>query len=207
MKKQARSFRIAAFLLTVLLLGGCSGYITGYSDKEAVQGKVRYCISDRGARAFAAACTWDLDPAHTEFDIAGEIEGAQVTGLGGYIGTGVPNPFVIEADSGLKAITCADPAVEKWEVPVTWQDLEFTIYVGKNVTKIGCTRESLYYGLETEDGITLYRPVCRFVCDEANPTLYSKDGVLYLRKDDTKLEYQDNLIAGKAPGSAAPAAD
>ena len=70
--------------------------------------------------------------------------------------------------------------------------------------KIGCGREGLYYGVETEDGIRFYRPVCYFVCDEANPTLYSKDGVLYLRKDDTKLAYQDGLIAQKEPGSALP---
>ena len=70
--------------------------------------------------------------------------------------------------------------------------------------KIGCGRESLYYGVETEEGITFYRPVCYFVCDEANPTLYSKDGILYLRKDDTVLAYQDDLIARKEPGSAGP---
>ena len=72
--------------------------------------------------------------------------------------------------------------------------------------KIGCTRESLYYGVETEDGIRFYRPVCYFVCDEANPTLYSKDGVLYLKSTDTVLEGQDKLLECREPGSAAPAA-
>ena len=124
--------------------------------------------------------------------------------LGGYTGTGVANPFIIEAEPARKELWTSDPALEKWEVPVTWEDLVFTIYVGKNVEKIGCGREGLYYGVETEDGIRFYRPVCYFVCDEANPTLYSKDGVLYLRKDDTKLAYQDDLIAQKEPGSALP---
>ena len=208
MKKKGRFLRLTAALvllaLLVLLPGGCIGSITGYTGKEAVQGQVLYRLSDRGKKAFASVCTWDLDPTHTSFDIAGEIEGSKVIALGGYTGTGVANPFVIEAKPARKELWTSDPALEKWEVPVTWEDLVFTVYVGKNVEKIGCGRECLYYGVETEDGIRFYRPVCYFVCDEANPTLYSKDGVLYLRKDDTKLAYQDDLIAQKEPGSALP---
>ncbi len=202
--KSRKAIRLAVCLPLLLLLIGCTGYITGYSGKDAVQGQVRYELSDRGDRAFASVCAWDLNPAHTTFDIAGEIEGSRVIALGGYIGTGVPNPFVIQAEPAKKELKTSNPALEQWEVPVTWEDLEFTVYVGKNVEKIGCGRESLYYGVETEEGIAFYRPVCYFVCDEANPTLYSKDGVLYLRKDDTVLAYQDNLIARKEPGSALP---
>ncbi len=204
--KSSKGIYLAAFLLAVLLLGGCTGSITGYTGKEAVQGQVRYAISDRGKKAFASACAWDLDPAHTSFDIAGEIEGSPVIALGGYTGTGVPSPFVIEAEPARKELLTDAPALEQWEVPVTWQDLVFTVYVGKNVAKIGCARESLYYGVETEDGIRFYRPVCYFVCDEANPTLYSKDGVLYLKSTDTVLEGQDKLLERREPGSAAPAA-
>lgn len=205
MKKGKRIFLLtAAFLLAVLLTCGCTGSITGYTEKSATQGQVSYRLSDRVSQAFASVCTWDLDPTHTSFDIASEIEGSRVIALGGYTGTGVANPFLIEAEPARKELRTGDPALEQWEVPVTWQDLVFTIYVGKNVEKIGCTRESLYYGVETEDGICFYRPVCYFVCDEANRTLYSKDGILYLRKDDSKLAYQDNLIARKEPGSALP---
>ena len=204
MRMKRRFLRLAVCLPLLLLLVSCTGSITGYTGKEAVQGQVRYSISDRGKKAFASDCTWDLDPAHTTFDIAGEIEGSRVIALGGYTGTGVPAPFVIQAEPAKKELKTGDPALEQWEVPVTWQDLEFTVYVGKNVEKIGCGRESLYYGVETEEGIAFYRPVCYFVCDEANPTLYSKDGVLYLRKDDTVLAYQDDLIARKEPGSAGP---
>ena len=202
--KSRKAIRLAVFLPLLLLLVSCTGSITGYTGKEAVQGQVLYILSDRGKEAFASVCTWDLDPTHTSFDIAGEIEGSKVIALGGYTGTGVANPFVIEAEPARKELWTSDPALEKWEVPVTWEDLVFTVYVGKNVEKIGCGREGLYYGVETEDGIRFYRPVCYFVCDEANPTLYSKDGVLYLRKDDTKLAYQDDLIAQKEPGSALP---
>ncbi len=202
--KSRKAIRLAVFLPLLLLLVSCTGSITGYTGKEAVQGQVLYRLSDRGKEAFASVCTWDLDPTHTSFDIAGEIEGSKVIALGGYTGTGVANPFVIEAEPAKKELRSSDPALEQWEVPVTWEDLVFTIYVGKNVEKIGCRREGLYYGVETEDGIRFYRPVCYFVCDEANPTLYSKDGVLYLRKDDTKLAYQDQLIQRKEPGSALP---
>lgn len=205
MKRRNRILQLTAVCaLALLLLGGCTGSITGYTGKEATQGSVRYCINDRGSKAFATVCTWDMDPNHTEFDVVGEIEGAPVISLGGYTGTGVPNPFVIEADPDLKAIKTSDPAAGNWEVPITWQDLQFTVYVGKNVTKINGTRDSLYYGVETGEGIAFYRPVCYFVCDDANPTLYSKDGVLYLRSDDTKLEVQDRLLERKESGSAAP---
>ena len=100
--KSRKAIRLAVFLPLLLLLVSCTGSITGYTGKEAVQGQVRYLISDRGNRAFASDCTWDLDPAHTTFDIAGEIEGSKVIALGGYIGTGVANPFVIQAEPAKK---------------------------------------------------------------------------------------------------------
>ena len=93
MKRRNRILQLTAVCaLALLLLGGCTGSITGYTGKEATQGSVRYCINDRGSKAFATVCTWDMDPNHTEFDVVGEIEGAPVISLGGYTGTGVPTP-------------------------------------------------------------------------------------------------------------------
>ena len=206
MNLKKRSLRaIGLMLLAVLLLGGCFGYITGYSGKDAVQEQVRYEISDRKTRAFAASYTWDLDPGHTDIRIADKIEGVPVVGLGGYVGTGVPTPFFITAQPARKELQTGNPGETNWEVPVTWQDLLFTVYVGKNITDIPSSRPSAYFGIETEDGIAFYRPVCYFVCDEENQKLYSKDGILYLRADDTPLKGQESLTERSPSGSTNPA--
>ena len=191
--------------VAILLLGGCTGSITGYTGDEAEVGRVHYQINVRGDTAFAEECIWDLDPTHRSFDIADTVEGAKVQRLGGYIGTGVSRPFRIEPAKGADYIKSYDPSQESFDVPVTWQDLEFTIYLGKTVSRIAEVRESPYYGVKNPSGgVDFYRPVCRFVCDEGNETFYSRDGVLYQRSDDAPAEYLDKLQTARPSGSADP---
>ena len=191
----------------ILLLGGCSGSITGYSGRDAEIGRVHYQINARGNEAFAEACTWDLDLTHLSFEIADTVEGARVHRLGGYIGTGVPVPFRIEPEKGADYVTSGDPSLESFDVPVTWQDLEFTICIGKELNKISTVRDAPYYGVKNgSGGIDFYRPVCRFVCAEENETFYSRDGVLYQRSDDAPVENLDKLQQSRPSGSAEPGA-
>ena len=192
----------------ILLLGGCTGSVTGYGDKEAEVGMVHYQINEQGKRAFAEQCVWDLDPTHRSFDIADTVEGAKVERLGGYIGVGVPYPFRIEPARGADYVSSFDPSQESFDVPVTWQDLEFTIYLGRELKEIARVTEVPYYGVKNPSGgIDFYRPVYRFVCDEGNETLYSRDGVLYKRSDDAPVEYLDKLQKTRPSGSADPSAD
>ena len=204
--KKKTLFRALALAAAVLLLGGCTGSITGYGSREAEVGGVRYQINEQGKRAFAEQCIWDLDPTHRSFDIADTVEGAKVKQLGGYIGVGVSRPFRIEPAQGAECIVTEDPSRKSYDVPITWQDLEFTVYLGKAPEKIADVQESPYYGVTNPaGGIDFYRPVCRFVCDEGNETFYSRDGVLYRRSDDSPAEYLDKLRKAKPSGSAAPA--
>ena len=49
-------------------------------------------------------------------------------------------------------------------------------------------------GLKQEDGaIVFYRPRMYFECDPENTYFYSKDGVLYNRKDDTPVPDLDGV--------------
>ena len=191
----------------ILLLGGCTGNLTGYGGKEAEVGRVHYQINDQGKRAFAEQCVWDLDPTHCSFDIADTVEGAKVYRLGGYIGVGVPYPFRVEPERGADYISSFDPSQESFDVPVTWQDLEFTIYLGKEVNEIARVTEVPYFGIRNASGgVDFYRPIDRFVCDEGNKTFYSRDGVLYKRSDDTPVEYLSTLQEAWPSGSAEPGA-
>ncbi len=195
----------AALAASLLLLGGCSGSITGYVGREANVGRVHYQINERGKSAFAEVYAWDLDPAHHSVEIADTVESARVQQLGGYTGTGVPAPFRIEPEQGAEFVVSGDPSLESHDVPVTWQDLEFTVYLGKEMRKIANVAEAPYYGVKNQSGgIDFYRPVCRFVCDEGNETFYSRDGVLYNRSDDTPVEYLSKLQEGRPSGSAGP---
>ena len=193
----------AAFLLT----GGCAGSITGYAGRSAEAGGVCYRIDARGKTAFAEACIWDLDPTHLRFDIADSVEGAVVERLGGFIGTGVPIPFRIEPEEGSGCLISADPSLESFDVPVTWQDLEFTVYLGKNLSRIARIQDPPYYGIRNPSGgVDFCRPVVRFVCDEGNKTFYSRDGVLYTRSGDAPVEELSGLQEARPSGSSRPTA-
>ena len=205
-----RFARVLAILSAalILLLGGCTGSVTGYGGREAEVGMVRYQINERGKNAFAEQCIWDLDLSHRSFEIADTVEGAKVQRLGGYIGVGVPYPFRIESERGADCVSSFDPSQESFDVPVTWQDLEFTIYLGRELREIARITEPPYYGVKNPSGgIDFYRPVCRFVCDEGNETFYSRDGVLYQRSDDASVERLTALQQARPSGSADPGAE
>ncbi len=203
--KRTKLLAAALAMAAILLLGGCTGYITGYAGREAEVGRVHYQINEQGKRAFAEECFWDLDPTHRSFDIADTVEGAGVQQLGGYISVGVPRPFRVEPAKGADCIVSYDPSQESFDVPVTWQDLEFTVYLGKALSKIAAVRETPYYGVKNPSGgIDFYRPVCRFVCDEGNAVFYSRDGVLYNRSDDAPVPYLDKLQEARPSGAADP---
>ena len=177
-------------LIVCLALSGC----TGYGSKGATKDGIHYRISDSGRKAFAEACYWDLDPGHTEFVIADEVDGAEVTDIGGFTGTGVPCPFCIMAPQGADCIWTGNPEEYESDHPVSCQDLVFTIRIGKNISDINRAIPTGYVGLKQEDGaIVFYRPRMYFECDPENTYFYSKDGVLYHRKDDTPVPDLDGV--------------
>ena len=182
----------AVLALVMLIQSGC----TGFSGKrDGFSGNLSIRVSDSGGRAFAAEYYWNGDVSEDALIITvpDEFKGTQVTSLGGYIGTGVPTPFRIV------------PSTQHPEKPETEHadflaygsyepdsarqvSLEFTLNIGKNIKTINSVVGGKF-AIRAEDGsVTEYTIGFCVKCAEDNPTFYSKDGVLYRRSDDSRVE-------------------
>ncbi len=179
------SLSILLLLFCSLFLAGCTGY-GGKNDTE--QDGIFYRVSDSGRHAFVQSIYWDLDPDHNTFTIPDSVGKAQVEKLGGFYGTGVPCPLEIRPRQGADYILLPDPETYESDVPYTWQNLICTIRLGPGIRDVTRAIPCPYLGTVQEDGsIAFYHPVIYFECDPANEYLYSKDGVLYYKKDDTPV--------------------
>jgi len=200
MKRHYSSFLLLLGLCS-LLLSGCTGY-GGKNDTE--KNGIFYRVSDSGRVAFVQSIYWDLDPAHNEFTIPDSVGRAQVEELGGFYGTGVPYPLEIVPRRGADYIYMPYPDTYESDVPYSWQDLICTIHIGPGIRDVNRAIPCPYLGTEQEDGsITFYRPVMYFDCDPDNRYLYSRDGILYYRKDNTPVpdmeDAQERHPAGSWP--------
>lgn len=171
--------------LCALFLTGCTGY-DGKNDLE--EGGIFYRVSSSGRKAFVQALYWDLDPAHTEFVIPDRVGKAQVVSLGGFYGTGVPCPLQVSPQEDADYLFMIDPETYESERPYTWQDIVLTIHLGKEVSDIKRAIGCPYFARDDGEGaIDFYRPVLYFEVDPENRYLYSQDGFLYYRKDDSPV--------------------
>ena len=169
---------------SVILLAGC----TGYESSISIEG-VTYWINGSGRNAFAAECEWDMSEEPSEIVIRETAEGAKVTSLGGFFGTGVPAPFEIHAKE-------ADYTYSEWEVrgseyglPVIAEDVPVTVYLPSGIKEIKNSHSAMYYGNTTEDGTNLFlKPQIIVECDEENDTYYSENGTLYQKSDSAVVD-------------------
>ncbi|MBR7045779.1 MAG: hypothetical protein IKI23_08995, partial [Lachnospiraceae bacterium] len=91
------------------------------------------------------------------------------------------------------------------ERPYTWQDIVLTIHLGKEVSDIKRAIGCPYFARDDGEGaIDFYRPVLYFEVDPENRYLYSVDGFLYYRKDDSPVpdlgSSQDRQESGTSEG-------
>jgi hypothetical protein len=81
-----------------------------------------------------------------------------------------------------------------YDAPISFEKLTFTINLGKYINSVkisGGFGDANYIGFRQDNGsIIFYEPAVIFNCSEQNETFYSKDGILYSRKDDEKQEFQ-----------------
>ena len=82
----------------------------------------------------------------------------------------------------------------------------FTLHIGKNISDVTYFGEEGYMGKKNGDGsYVFYRPVYRFECDPENPVMYSRDGMLYFRKDGSPvLDEKIDMPEPREPGSYMP---
>lgn len=123
-----------------------------------------------------------------EIVIPDSFNGRPITTLGGYFGTGVPDPFCVDISGAAlnapknsryraifdKGCLEQDGTLDQVvEIPIT-------IYLGKNISQVSNVGIRFYYPHINEDGsVTFYYPRLYFVCSEDNRYFYSEDGILY----------------------------
>ncbi len=118
--------------------------------------------------------------------------------LGGPIGSNAPmTAFRIETNCD--ELYQGDDA-PKYSFDVSFDTVTFTLKLGKNISSITSvhgntnSQTNQYIAIENEDGsVTFYKVLFKAECSDENKTFYSKDGKLYLKKDDslsTSLLYE-----------------
>jgi len=193
-----KKYLLPALLLLCLsaLLGGCTGYSNGRSAD--VDG-VHYRISDSGARAYAVCYYWDLDPDHTDIYIADKVEGAEVDRVGGYFGTGVPEPFLVYDDPAAGGRQAREAEAQ------TAQEIVFTVHLGKNIRDVILTAGGPSLGKADAQGeMRFYFPRLWFEADPENSSLRSENGALYRTRDNALIHNSDQV--NPVPETAAPTA-
>ncbi|MBO4413672.1 MAG: hypothetical protein J5830_03095 [Clostridia bacterium] len=180
MKNFLRIFLIFAAL--TLVFSACTPFTKGGSATEQY---VTYYVSDLGTRAYARDFFWNGDVDETDIVIPDKLEsGAVVEGIGGYFGTGVPDPFSVIVPK--EVMPLRGPSEDDEITKVT-----FNVTVGKNVKRamFGYAEYGgKYLLLGTGDDPEWYEPVFVFSCDPDNPYLKSVDGKLYEKETGELVE-------------------
>ena len=176
--------KIRMLICGLLFLTGCTGYESGVQMEG-----VDYYIDTSGKRAFAGECRWQYSDQPSDITVHETAEGARVTRLGGFFGTGVPSPFQITADRDTYRFSGEEIYASDYGLPVVSATVPVTIHLPETVEEIKYVHPSLYYGDLSQDGvIAFYRPYLRVDCDPDNPYFYSTDGVLYQKEDNTVID-------------------
>ena len=168
MKKAAR----IVLLLTaiILLFASCTPYDL---HRTATEGPVTCCTANFfGNGAFVLTIDWDGDPDNTVIRIPDTCGGQEITGIGGFTGTGVPTPATLTVNG--KQDFVRDESAET---------IRLTIEFGKNVEEI---RHLFSKGAVpvTQNGETVnMNPVFYMVAYEENETFYTENGHVYEKED------------------------
>ena len=173
-------------LFLVLSLFGC----TGYGDETVIENGITFEISNSGRKAYVSSVRTDLE--NTEIVIPEKVNKASVVRLGGFFGTGVPDPFVITADPEMRVYAIDEP--EYMGDPVLYEEKIFHIFLPKTMEKIALIDRNPMITLRNEYGTnTVYYPRYFFTVDEENRYLYAEDGKLYNIKDDTPAYDEEKI--------------
>ena len=132
---------------------------------------------------------WKGDTENMELWVPDTYKGHKVTQLGEVRRT---SPFCVVLDlNGM-----ADGEVQNWvtqdvpdEAPPTYdayETLTFTIHIGENIKKVESMLGEQYYLQYEHNQIVNYRYKVEYnyICSKKNPVFYSRDGVLYYKKND-----------------------
>jgi len=173
---------VCAFALC-LSLCGCAGCSLAY-DYEVDKGFIF------GTNKLANCCfVGDFTPNGDErvVKIPDEYTGVRITRIGGYFGRGVPAPFCIDLAREYPTAKIYSSYLFTPEPEFEMVEIEFTIYIGKNISHIEYVEDE-YYFVEEDGKGSYYHPVVYIECSDENDHFYSKNGKLYDKFTDELIE-------------------
>lgn len=162
-----------------------------YSGEPLSVNGVTVFVRDDRAEAFAAELTWDGETDSIVYTVPDTVNGAPVKELGGLAGASFRK--------GVYAWGIVMPetyrGAERWHSGLPEQAREITVpvylHIGRYVTAIG---EGMggepvgYYAWSDGAESVIITLEWHVTCDELNSAFYAKDGCLYRRADDTRVD-------------------
>ena len=191
MKWQKKSIIMIAVIGLMALLCSCDVYSGGIKT----DGNFTYRFDEGKKRAMVSSWHWDGDPENTVIEIQNEVDSAEIDALGGATGTNAPiDPFEIVTDYEVK-FQFSGPNPEAYGGNVTFEDIVFTLKIGKNVKSVRTSYTNRdddlrnYAPIQKEDGTWIfYRIYFNVVCDDENQTLYAENGKLEKKRGTRTID-------------------
>lgn len=182
---------VCALMMTA---AGCLNTNSYYSlaDATTIDG-ISYCKKkDNNSEAVAIGSWWDGETTEIVYEIPDSFEGRSVVWLGDKFSGFVihqPSEYVAydSKDGKIHQRYKDDPIADVNDGSLEITDITITFKLGKNISYIG-TAGPDYLALMKGDDLSVYRVHFFFEVSDNNPTYYSRDGVLYLKSNDEKVE-------------------
>lgn len=196
----------ALVLSLALCLSGCvATYLLSRYSESAEKDGFNIAFNSTARRCYVSYYTCREYAESYEITIPDEYDGMPIKQIGGYFGTGFPDPFSISlAELYMNAPeeseyfgTFHEDSINDIDIPdeYTVVNVVFKLNIGQNIEVIEYVDMDRYYPHINEDSsITFYHPVVEIACSEENKHFYSKDGKLYNKSNNeliTDFAYND----------------
>ncbi len=187
--------RIFCFIGSILILFSLSS-CTAYESMEDYESGIVFGYSKLKNDCFAGPIIYTKNGT-TEITVPNTFNGAPVTKLGGYTGTGYPTPFFVNCDEfyfpeGYHNEYSTDDETLNYIIDentiLEIENIVFRIKLPDTLEEIVNTELKTVAYAEKNDGdiktLKVFRPVYYFEISENNDTFYTKDGKLYYKETD-----------------------
>ena len=194
LRKIRISITCALIFTLMLTAAGCLNLMQAYSlaDATTVDG-ISYCTKrDSNSEAVVIGSWWDGETTEIVYEIPDAFEGLSVVWLGDKVyGFEIhqPSEFVSydPKDGKIHQRYETDPIADVNDANLEITDITVTFKLGKNIKYIGTIGPD-YLALKSGDDLSVFRVHVLFEVSDDNPTYYSRDGILYLKSNDEKVD-------------------
>ena len=168
---------LAVLVFCALFLTQCSMM---FGNKTLVSDNLHYEAHKIFKECFASNYLWTSNEDNATLNIPDTCQGYRVTKLGGFVGSGGPCPFMVTLPN--TQYIC-DEGVLPDNAQISYYYLEISI--GKYIGEDTFIAMDQYYNIGSDAFVQILVSV---QCSEENPYLYSKDGKLYRKSDDSLVD-------------------